>query len=283
MVLKEGKKRIKSEADIIICMTYDPKGRRGRVAEATIGIKLPDPTVEGLYVPPAADTDKERLTIANLRASLQSCNVTLDRVKFSLEKFIQDLRGVFAIKIRGQPFVIYMTENPEKGEKRFYVRYPKTHETMHDLIPGLMDTVDLKNNFHLQTPDGKTQFYSWVTKKHYMNLLSIADKPPAVKTDEETIAITESRFDSRDELKRKLAKLRDVPSDYLFFDFAEFVQSISFVSPMRTDSPHYYIETGDGDSSFLLFVNSAEVPSERRAVITKFKYNNDSCVLYLEA
>lgn len=264
-------------------MTHDPKVKRARVAEKTIGIMLPDPTVEGLYVPEAKDPGKEKLTLDKFRANLAPCKITLDRVQFSLEKFLHDLQGIFTIKIKGNTFVILRTENPEKGESRFYVQYPKTHETMHDLIPGLMDAVDLKHNFHLQTPEGKTLFFSFVIKKHYMNLLSIADKNPVTKKDEETIAITEGRFEGRDELKRKLATLRDVQSDSLFFDFAEFVQSISFVSPMRTDSPHYYIETGDGGTSYLLFVNCAGVPSERRTEIAKFSYNNDSCILYIEA
>lgn len=263
-------------------MTHDPKERRIRTPEATIGIRLPDPTVEGLFVPESKDPEKDKLTLEKFRANLSTCKITLDRVQLSLEKFLHDLKGVFTIKIKGHTFVILRTENEEKGEKRFYVQYPETHETMHDRIPGLMDAVDLKNNFHLQMPSGKTLFFSWVKKKHYMNLLSIADKPQVSKKDEDTIAITESRFDSRDELKRKLATLSDVPSDHVFFDFADFVNTISFVSPMRSDSPHYYIETGDGGNSYLLFVNSTGVPSERRTEMARFKYRNDSCVLYLE-
>ena len=263
-------------------MTHDPKERRRRTPEHTIGIRLPDPTVEGLYVPEAKDPEKEKLTLEKFRANLSSCTVTLDRVQFSLEKFLEDLKGVFTIKINGHTFVILRTENEAKGEKRFYVQYPETHETMHDRIPGLMDAVDLKNNFHLQTPSGKTLFFSWVKKKHYMNLLAIADKSPVAKKDEDTIAITESRFDSRNELMRKLSKLTDVPSDYVFFDFKVFVSTISFVSPMRSDSPHYYIETGDGGNSYLLFVNTPGVLSEQRTEMARFKYKNDSCVLYLE-
>lgn len=259
-------------------MTRDRR-TRSKPPEATISIRLPDPHVEGLYVPEAKDPEKERLTIEKFKANLSSCRVTLDRVGLSPEKFLSDLRGIFTLKVRGQTFVILRTENREKGESRFYAQYPETHETMHDRIPGLMDAVDLRNNFHLQMPSGKTLFFSWITKAHYMNLLSIADKPSVAKK-EDTLAIGEGRFDSADSLKAKLASLGDVASEYLFFDFRSFVESISFVAPDRGSAPHYYIETAD--SAYLLFVNGESPPSESRKEIARFKYRNDSCVLYLE-
>ncbi|HSB47145.1 MAG TPA: hypothetical protein VLD37_03960 [Candidatus Bilamarchaeum sp.] len=257
----------------------EPKSKRGRVAEATIGIKLSDPTVEGLYVPQGGDSGRELPSVEKARASLSSCVVVLDNVQLSLERFTRDLAGVFAITIKGHPFAVYMTRNPTSEETRFYVRYSKTHETMHDLIPGLMDAANLRNNFHLQAPDGKVLFFSFVTKRHYMNLLSIADKSPV---DKDTLAITDTRFDSTEDLKRKLSKAKGVSSNYMLFEFAEFVDSITFSSPIRTDTPHYYLETGDG-TSYYLYVNIAPAPSERRKEMATFSYNGDTCVLYLEA
>jgi hypothetical protein len=144
-------------------------------------------------------------------------------------------------------------------------------------------SLDLKLRDVLATETGKTMFLSRISRDDLNTLNAIAAQSAQKKAQKiDTLAPSDDGSFSHDEVVQKLRSSVVEHSTDLFFDMQEFADGIKFMTPIQDASGnHYYIVSGAEENDYWLYINAEPPPPEGCLAVTRFRYRNDICTLYM--
>jgi hypothetical protein len=174
-----------------------------------------------------------------------------------------------------------------RTRKNLYVVYNMPAEDLYE-NPRIMSlNVDFKRKDILRDEKGQPVYLSMIEAEELdrLNNLAIHLQRTAKVAEEDTLEPGERYAISTDELKVKLKACRQVTSNDLLFDLAEFSDSIKFASRWQDDiGRHWTITAGRGEeeNDFRLYVNPKGIPQQNGSFMAQFRYNRDLCYLVRE-
>ncbi|MEW6036625.1 MAG: hypothetical protein AB1529_08500 [Candidatus Micrarchaeota archaeon] len=186
-----------------------------------------------------------------------------------------NLRGAWKLTIKDTTFIVGRTRST------WLLVYDKAPESLYEdeRFMGL----DLKLRDVLATETGKTMFLSRISREDLNMLNAIAAQSAAKKAQPlDTLAPGDDGVFSHDEVVRKLRSAVVEHSTDLFFDMNEFADGIKFMTPIQDASGnHYYIVSGAEEQDYWLYINAEPPAPEGCLGITRIRYKNDICTLYM--
>ncbi len=247
-------------------MVIEKKGASKKARpDATVSFQVQDPALDKLSF------SAQRL--GALQKKLRSCSVVLNDAGVRFHNFVNNLRGMTPIDIKGFKFVALRTRSS------LFVLTTDAPEKLYEIAQGLM-SVDFKKRCILRTESGKTMYLSMINSGELRQMMGVAiqEKVRAEKTD--SIAVPEDGMVSFEDFQKKLAACNVILS-LDPFDPKEFSESLKFVSGFSDPEgrSYYFITAGEDERAYMMYVNSPEVSS---LTGIQLGYGSDTCILMPE-
>ena len=270
-----------------------PEKRFNQRGDSTSMFQLgPEPAIEGLSLPASSNKIMERIREMLDPDTWKACEPNESGVIF--DNFAKNIRGCAAVTLQSR-------RSPEQKDtffvvctrKNIWLIYSTPHETLHDHYETLMN-VNLKLRTILERKEDKSKkkyvshlsaqdlrnFYA--TASFYRAQGPAAQKPaPAVDT---LAPESQEASVSIEEIQRKIKTSALIISSQKGFSLQEFSDTIKFASTFLDEMgrTHYFIIAGEEESVYRLYINGNVAPSAGAVGFVRFRYCNDSCIMYKE-
>jgi hypothetical protein len=185
-----------------------------------------------------------------------------------------NLRGAWKLTINDTTFIVGRTRST------WVLVYDKSPESLYE--DERFMSLDLKLRDVLATETGKTMFLSRISRDDLNTLNAIAAQSAQKKAQKIDTLAPSDDGSFYDEVVQKLRSSLVEHSTDLFFDMQEFADGIKFMTPIQDASGnHYYIVSGAEENDYWLYINAEPPPPEGCLAVTRFRYRNDICTLYM--
>jgi hypothetical protein len=224
-----------------------------------------------------------------LRERLSRCRIILnesgvlcesgpDGISTVYRNLPANLRGAWMLSVGDTRFMVGRTRST------WVLLYDRSPESLYE-DPGFM-AVDFRKRDVLVLDNGKSMFLSRVSREEIDALNILAARSSGKKTPQnDTIAPPGDGSVSYDDVRGKLKAATVVHSSDVFFDMGRFADSIRFITTLQDadGNAHYYLVAGEAEKDYWLYINNADAPPPKGCTsTTRFRYKDDSCILYGE-